>query len=248
MSSSSTSPSSTSTVAVYCASSTGTEPVYVHAATSLGTAIAKAGRPLVYGGGSKGLMGTVSGAVLDGKGKVTGIVPYAMVAGGGEGEKASTGVSVQLNEKGREAVETIVVGSMHERKVEMAQRAEVFFGLPGGFGTFEEVMEVSTWTQLGIHRKPVILLNVLGYYDPLRQLVKNGIAAGFIQPFNESIILYVDGPSDRSAHVTFDWGSAALEMIDKWYTLHTARPLYNWVAMKEDGTPKKAEGDVMALT
>ncbi|KAL1744181.1 hypothetical protein HDZ31DRAFT_39246 [Schizophyllum fasciatum] len=246
--SSSPSPSKTAAVAVYCASSTGTEPAYVHAATSLGAAIAKAGRPLVYGGGSKGLMGTVSGAVLEGKGRVTGVVPYAMVAGGGEGEKTDTSASVQLNEKGREAVETIVVNSMHERKVEMARRAEAFFGLPGGFGTFEEVMEVSTWTQIGIHRKPVILLNVLGYYDPLRQLVKNGIAAGFIQPYNESIVLYLDGPADRSAHGTFDWGSAALEMINKWYTVHTARPLYNWVTREDDGTPKKATGDIMALT
>ncbi|KAL1681189.1 hypothetical protein EV122DRAFT_195899, partial [Schizophyllum commune] len=178
----------TAAVAVYCASSSGTEPAYIHAAESLGAAIAVAGRPLVYGGGSKGLMGTVSGAVLSGKGKVTGVVPYAMVAAGGEGEKSASKYTVELNEKGREEVETIVVNSMHDRKVEMARRAEVFFGLPGGFGTFEEVMEVSTWTQLGIHRKPVILLNVLGYYDPLRQMIKNGISAGFIQPYNESII------------------------------------------------------------
>ncbi|KAL1705883.1 hypothetical protein EV121DRAFT_187334, partial [Schizophyllum commune] len=178
----------TAAVAVYCASSSGTEPAYIHAAESLGAAIAAAGRPLVYGGGSKGLMGTVSGAVLSGKGKVTGVVPYAMVAAGGEGEKSASKYTVELNEKGREEVETIVVNSMHDRKVEMARRAEVFFGLPGGFGTFEEVMEVSTWTQLGIHRKPVILLNVLGYYDPLRQMIKNGIEAGFIQPYNESII------------------------------------------------------------
>ncbi|KAI5899268.1 uncharacterized protein SCHCODRAFT_02604665 [Schizophyllum commune H4-8] len=240
-------PSKTAAVAVYCASSTGNEPAYVKAADSLGTAIAKAGRPLVYGGGSKGLMGTVSGAVLNGKGKVTGVVPYAMVAQGGEGEKSESKVTVELNEKGREAVETIVVNSMHDRKVEMARRAEVFFGLPGGFGTFEEVMEVSTWTQLGIHRKPVILLNVLGYYDPLRQMIKNGISAGFIQPYNESIILFVDGPTDRSAHAAYDWGKAALDAIDEWYTTHTARPLFNWVT-KEDGKTVKTMSDAMAFT
>ena len=120
-------PSKTAAVAVYCASSTGNEPAYVKAAhckftlaffnlnivfttsyrAALGTAIAQAGRPLVYGGGSKGLMGTVSGAVLNGQGKVTGVVPYAMVAQGGEGEKSESKVTIELNEKGREAVETV---------------------------------------------------------------------------------------------------------------------------------------------
>jgi predicted Rossmann-fold nucleotide-binding protein len=127
---------------------------------AVGHAIAAANRPLVYGGGSKGLMGAVSGAALERGGKVTGVVPYAMVAAGGEQEKGEAVVTVELNEAGREKVclflitprlscysplsiceiEHIVVDSMHERKVEMAKRVAAFFGLPGGFGTFEEVI------------------------------------------------------------------------------------------------------------
>ncbi|TFY74406.1 hypothetical protein EWM64_g9606, partial [Hericium alpestre] len=103
---------------------------------------------------------------------------------------------VLLNELGREKAETILVSSMHERKVEMASRAGGFVGLPGGFGTFEEILEVITWTQIGIHDKPVVLLNVLGFYEPLRGLIKNAL--------------------HHAEHATYDWGKAALEAIDGW--------------------------------
>lgn len=228
---------STGPVAVYCASSNGVEAAYVNAAASIGKAIAPRG--LVYGGGSSGLMGVVSLATLEAGGKVVGIVPAAMLAGkrgwpaGGEGSKVDVetapttkeelgvvkqhGEPVLLAEKGREKTETVVVSSMHERKVAMAERATGgFIGLPGGFGTFEEVLEVVTWSQLAIHNKPVVLINVLGYWDPLRALVKQGIASGFIHPQNEGLITWIDGPADRAAHADYDWGAEVVRVLDAW--------------------------------
>jgi predicted Rossmann-fold nucleotide-binding protein len=123
---------------------------------------------------------------------------------------------------------------MHERKVEMARRSCGFIGLPGGFGTFEEVFEVTTWTQIGIHSKrmhlvllqrsytvltlttAVVLANVLGFFDPIRALIQNSIKEGFIRPVGSDLIKFVDGPSDHSLHESFDWGKSLLEEIDSW--------------------------------
>ncbi|THH16940.1 hypothetical protein EW146_g3775 [Bondarzewia mesenterica] len=212
------------TVAVYCASSTGKHPAYRSAAVSLGHALAAAKRALVYGGGLSGIMGIVSGAVLEGGGDVTGVIPFAMAAGGGEREKSEEPtLHVKLNEKGREK---IVVQSMHERKVEMAKRAGGFIGLPGGFGTFEEILEVTTWSQLGIHSKPVVLVNVLGFFEPLRAMIQRAVSDGFIQQHNEHLIVFVDGPADQAEHETFDWGSAALTALDGW--CRGAPALFDW--------------------
>ncbi|KAF7294690.1 hypothetical protein MIND_01006100 [Mycena indigotica] len=216
-------------IAVYCGSSMGTHRAFSAAAISVGHAIAAQNRQLVYGGGNQGLMGVVSGAVIQCGGKVTGVVPYAMV--GGESEKAP-GVSVDLNEVGRERIEHVVVNSMHERKVEMAQRVGGFIGLPGGFGTYEEVLEVTTWTQLGIHNKPVVLVNALGFYEPLRQLVDNGIKFGFIKPNSRDLIIFVDGPSSYDDHETFDWGTAALAALNTWKR-DAEDALFKWTETKE---------------
>ncbi|KAJ6546963.1 hypothetical protein B0H19DRAFT_1163219 [Mycena capillaripes] len=230
--------SSSTAVAVYCGSSPGTEKAFNSAALSLGHALADAGRPLVYGGGSKGLMGVVSGAVLERGGKVTGIVPSAMVAAGGEGSKVDAeSVDVHINEAGREEIEHIVVDSMHERKVEMARRVSGFFGLPGGFGTFEEVLEVITWTQLGIHNKPVIVLNVCSFFEPLRQLVNNGVAYGFIKPVSKNLVVFVDGPSEHTEHESFNWGEAAVKALEGW-KWDAKDSLYQWTASK-DGRPRE---------
>jgi len=223
--------SSSTAVAVYCGSSLGTEKAFSSAAISLGHAIADARRPLVYGGGSKGIMGVVSGAVLERGGEVTGVVPYAMVAAGGELDKGEASLAVDLEEAGREKIENIVVDSMHERKVEMAERVAGFFGLPGGFGTFEEVLEVTTWTQLGIHNKPVVLLNVLSFFEPLRQLINNGITYGFIKPASKDLIIFVDGPSSHAEHETFNWGEAALQVLDGWQR-DAYSGLFDWTARK----------------
>ncbi|KAK7035781.1 hypothetical protein R3P38DRAFT_605976 [Favolaschia claudopus] len=221
-------------VAVYCGSLTGTEKAFTSAAISLGHALADANRPLVYGGGSKGIMGAVSSAVLERNGQVTGIVPSAMVAAGGEGGSRD----VRIDEPGREKIENIVVESMHERKVQMARRVGAFIGLPGGFGTFEEVLEVTTWTQLGIHNKPVILLDVCSFFEPLRQQINNGIKYGFIKSASKDIVVFVDGPDSHAEHETFNWGEAALKAIEGW-THDPQHGLYNWSADAE-GKPNDA--------
>ncbi|GBE84564.1 LOG family protein [Sparassis crispa] len=209
----------TAAVAVYCGSSLGKQPAFRHAASSLGHALATSGHSLVYGGGYKGIMGIVSGAVLEKGGRVTGVVPYAMVAAGGEGgkvEEADHGSKVILNEAGREQTEVILVSSMHDRKMLMAKRAGGFVGLPGGFGTFEEVLEAITWSQLGIQNKPVVLLNVRGFFSPLRDLISNGVEEKFIAAQNQGLAIFVDGPEDFSEHDSYDWGSAAVEALHQW--------------------------------
>ncbi|KAG2348441.1 hypothetical protein BDR05DRAFT_986984 [Suillus weaverae] len=214
-------PSNSSAVAVYCAASLGKQNAFQLAALSLGHALVEAKRPLVYGGGNMGLMGIVSGAVADEGGQVTGIVPYAIHAAGGEKDKGNGVAKTEcvaevLDEDRRGHIETVVVDSMHERKIEMAKRVGAFVGLPGGYGTFEEILEVITWNQLNIHNKPVVLLNVLSYYNPLRELIRNGVREGFIQPHNEKLCVFVDGPTDHKDHESFNWGQAAMDAVAAW--------------------------------
>jgi len=122
---------------------------------------------------------------------------------------------------------------MHERKLEMTTRASGFVGLPGGFGTYEEVLEAICWTQIGIHTKPVILLNVLKFYDPLRFLIQSGIKEGFIHPQNENLAVFVDGPSDINEHDTFDWGQAAIDALDGWDASRVQSLPINWQMKQE---------------
>ncbi|KAI9454294.1 hypothetical protein BJY52DRAFT_1122850 [Lactarius psammicola] len=213
-------------VAVYCGSSPGTEAAFHHAAVSLGRALAMLGRPLVYGGGELGIMGIISGTVLNYGGHVTAVVPSAMLRGGGEGDE-DTGGHIDLAEDGHEKVQlsAIVVDSMHERKVEMVRRSCGFVGLPGGYGTFEEILEAITWTQLGIHAKPVVIMNVLGYYNPLRALIKGAVASGFIKPINERLVVFIDCPPGIDP-TSFDWGTAAIAALDAWSPPGPGR--FNW--------------------
>ncbi|KAF7359642.1 hypothetical protein MVEN_00688300 [Mycena venus] len=219
-------------VAVYCASTLGKQPAYRSAAVSLGTAIAKAKRSLVYGGGTKGIMGVVASAVLEGGGSVTGIVPFAISIAGGEGTGSAPGVEDALQQSASR-VETIVVNSMNDRKTQMAKRVDGFFGLPGGFGTLDEILEVITWTQIGFHTKPIILLNVLSYFEPLRQLIRNGIEEGFIPADNESFVIFINGPEAHIEHETFDWGNAGLSALASWDSA-TAKPLFVWKEMETE--------------
>ncbi|EIN08031.1 hypothetical protein PUNSTDRAFT_70434 [Punctularia strigosozonata HHB-11173 SS5] len=221
-----------SAIAVYCGASYGTQKAFELAAVSLGRALAKAGRGLVYGGGNGGIMGIVSSTVRDEGGDVLGVIPYAMVASGGEGEQRSALRSASKG--GKDEVKQIAVRSMHERKTIMADRSCGFIGLPGGYGTYEEVLEVTTWTQLGIHNKPVVVVNVLGFYDPLRDLIRNGVRNGFIRAHNEALVVFVDGPplsspnsptaEDVAAHELFDWGTAAVAAIERWTP--SGKPVY----------------------
>ena len=152
-------------VCVFCGSSEGRDPRYREAAEPVGRSLARRGLGLVYGGGGIGLMRVVADAVLDHGGSVIGVIPHGLAAR----EVAHRGVS-----------EMRVVPSMHARKALMAELADAFLTLPGGFGTFEELFESVTWAQLGIHRKPLGLLNVAGYFDPLVQLVEHAVAEGFV--------------------------------------------------------------------
>jgi len=117
---------------------------------------------------------------------------------------------------------------MHDRKIEMTKRAGGFVGLPGGFGTYEEVLEVICWTQIGLHTKPMVLLNVLNFYDPLRSLIRSGIKEGFIQPHNENLVIFVDGPPDMREHDAFDWGKAAIDALDSWDGGSVQRLPFDW--------------------
>ena len=139
-------------IAVYCGSSAGTNPSYVAQAQTLAAALVEHDLTLVYGGGRVGLMGTIADAVLALGGRVVGVIPDFLDAR-------------ELSHKG--CTELHVVKTMHERKLLMAERADGFIAMPGGYGTLEELFEVLTWGQLGLHQKPVALLNVDGYYDHL---------------------------------------------------------------------------------
>ena len=158
---------------VFCGSSAGTNPVYLAAATELGTALAQAGIELVYGGGHVGLMGAVADAVLAAGGTAIGVIPKALAAR----EVAHTGLT-KLH----------VVESMHDRKALMAELSDGFVALPGGFGTFEEFCEAVTWVQLAIHLKPCHLLDVNGYYEPLIALFDRAVDEGFVNVRNRLII------------------------------------------------------------
>lgn len=153
-------------VCVYCGSGFGGDPAFADAAQRLGTALARQRINLVYGGGNVGLMGTVASATLEAGGYVTGIIPDFL----------------KSRERMLDAVqETIVVSDMHTRKRLMFDRADAFVALPGGIGTLEELVEQLTWAQLGQHRKPILLLSVNGFWDPLITLIDHMRAHGFIR-------------------------------------------------------------------
>jgi uncharacterized protein (TIGR00730 family) len=161
-------------ICVFCGSSVGTPPAYAAAARELGRALAQRGLGIVFGGGKVGLMGVLADAALEVGGEVFGVIPQALVA----------------REIGHNGLTKLhVVRSMHERKTLMADLADAFIALPGGYGTFEEFFEAVTWTQLGIHRKPCGLLNVEGYYDALLALLDRAVADGFIRAANRSLVL-----------------------------------------------------------
>ncbi len=150
---------------VYCGSSPGTDPAFVEAARAFGKILAESDIRLVYGGGSTGLMGALAGAVLESGGHVTGIIPEFLT---------------NRERPRRLAQELIVTHDMHERKRKMFERADGFVALPGGIGTLEELVEQLTWAQLGRHKKPVLVANVNGYWDPLLSLIAHMRAQDFL--------------------------------------------------------------------
>ena len=152
-------------VCVFCGASSGHDPAYALAARRFGEVLAQRGIELVWGAGNVGLMGVLADAVLSHGGRAVGVIPDFMV----ERELVHTAAS-----------EILIVDSMHARKAAMAERADAFVALPGGFGTLDELFEILTWAQLHIHSKPIGLLNVQGFFDPLLAMVRHMSREGFI--------------------------------------------------------------------
>jgi hypothetical protein len=167
-------------ICVFCGSLSGAREVYGEQARALGRGMAERGIGLVYGGGGVGMMGAVADAVIEARGEVIGVIPYALAS----------------KERARRDIDMRVVNTMHERKAMMAELSDAFIAMPGGFGTFEELMETITWGQLGIHQKPVGLLNIAGYYDPLLTMIDRGVEEGFIIPRYQSLFVASSGVDD----------------------------------------------------
>ncbi len=163
----------TKTICVYCGANAGVTPGYAEAARALGRALVDQNMALVYGGGNVGLMGTIADEVLRVGGEVTGVIPTALV----EREVGHTGLTRQF-----------IVKDMHERKAMMASLSDGFIAMPGGMGTLEELFEMLTWSQLGIHAKPIGLLNVDGFYDGLISFISHASAQGFIRPQHAAML------------------------------------------------------------
>lgn len=160
-------------VTVYCGSASGNDPAYLAEARALGVAIAAAGLGLVYGGATVGLMGAVADAALAGGAEVIGVLPNVLA-----GKEIAHASLTRLE----------LVSTMHERKARMAELADAFLILPGGYGTLEELLEVVTWAQLGLHAKPCILINTVGYWDGLLAFLDTAAAAGFLKPKNRELM------------------------------------------------------------
>jgi uncharacterized protein (TIGR00730 family) len=168
-------------VCVYCGSRAGTREAYANAARELGTLLGERGIGVVYGGGQVGLMGILADAALAAGGEVIGVIPHALAAR----EVDHPGVTILHK-----------VETMHERKAMMADLADAFITMPGGIGTLEELTEIWSWAYLGIHHKPVGLLNVDGYYDPLLAFMDGALQAGFVQPVHRDLLQVAASPPE----------------------------------------------------
>ena len=167
------------TVCVFCAANPGAHPVYAERAAAMGRWVAQSGRRIVYGGGRTGLMGALADAALEAGGEVIGIMPRHLV----DREVAHTGLT-----------ELRVVASMHERKAMIAELSDGFLAMPGGLGTLEELFEIWTWGQLGLHRKPYGLFQVEEFYTPLLTFLDHAVVTGFIRAENRALLVVDDDP------------------------------------------------------
>ena len=169
------------TVCVYCGSGPGTDRAYMEAARAFGEVLAREGVGLVYGGGSRGLMGAVANSVLDHGGRVTGVIPEFLQ---------------DREHTLKRAQEVIITPDMHVRKQTMFDKADAFVALPGGIGTLEELVEQLTWAQLGRHKKPILILNIEGFWDPFCALLDHMRALDFIRLELGVTLLVADKPED----------------------------------------------------
>ncbi|HEY3741386.1 MAG TPA: TIGR00730 family Rossman fold protein [Bryobacteraceae bacterium] len=190
---------------VFCGSNSGAARDYSLAAADLGHLIGTRGLGLVYGGSNVGLMGILADAALEAGASVTGVIPRALV----EKEVAHRGLT-----------ELRIVETMHERKALMADLADAFIAMPGGYGTFDELCEILTWAQLGIHAKPVGLLNTRGYWDPFLRFLDHSVASGFLKPGHRGLI---------------EVRSTAAELVDVLFDPYRRRevPQSKWASQEE---------------
>jgi uncharacterized protein (TIGR00730 family) len=186
-------------IAVFCGSSLGSDPAYAKAAENLGQFLAHKKIGLIYGGGNIGLMGKVATATLNAGGQVTGVIPKFLM------EKEIGNI---------ELPDLRIVNSMHERKALMADLADGFIALPGGFGTLEEFCEILTWGQLGLHAKPLGLLNVAGFYDDFLAFIDNAVARQLIKTKHRELLLTHDEPREL-IHLMRAWQPT---LTPKWIT------------------------------
>lgn len=189
-------------ICVFCGSSSGKQEVYAEQARALGQTMAANGIGLVYGAGGIGLMGTVADSIIEANGEVIGIIPFALAT----------------KERAHPKADMRVVNTMHERKAMMADLSDAFIAMPGGFGTFEELLEIITWGQLGIHQKPIGLLNTAGYYDPLLAMIDRAIEEGFILPRYRNLIVVA---------------SNAEALLEKLFSYQPLEGIVKWIEMSE---------------
>ncbi len=188
---------------MFCASSAGRHPEYASAARSLGRFFAQNGIALIYGGGRTGLMGVLAEAVLAGGGQVIGVMPQSLV----EKEVAHLGLT-----------ELRIVTSMHERKAMMAELADAFIVLPGGYGTFDEFCEILTWSQLMLHAKPCGLWNVSGYWQHLIAMFDHAVAEGFLRPEHRALPVFADTLESLLAEMAAQRPRLGVrDPLDKWW-------------------------------
>jgi hypothetical protein len=174
-------------ICVFCGANTGSNPLYAQVATEVGRYMAEQHYTLVYGAGNVGLMGVIADAVMAHGGQTTGVIPEFLQ----KWEVAHDNLD-----------ELIITQTMHERKAIMAERADAFVALPGGYGTLDELFEILTWRQLHLHQKPIGLLNVKGYFDPLLQMVDRMKEEGFLQAENHQLILSANTVGDLFAQLS----------------------------------------------
>lgn len=188
---------------VYCGSRPGALDSYADAARAVGAWIGSHGGQLVYGGGSGGLMGLVAQATAAAGGRVVGVIPQSLV----DREFANHACD-----------ELHIVQTMHERKALMAELSDAFIALPGGFGTFDELFEIITWGQLGIHQKPIGLLNIDGYFDPLLAMIDRAVTDGFVQPQYRGLFVISDSIS---------------ELLTQIHDYQPLKSIVQWIEMSE---------------
>jgi uncharacterized protein (TIGR00730 family) len=191
-----------SSVCVFCGSNGGADPAYLAAAESVGAGLAQRGIRVVYGGGRVGLMGALADSARAAGGEVVGVMPQALV----DREIGHTGID-----------DLRVVATMHERKALMVELADAFVALPGGIGTLEELFEVYTWAQLGIHAKPLALLDVAGYYEPLAAFLDHAVEQQFLRADMRAVLAVADSLE------------AVLDAFDRWRTPAT----HKWIDLDE---------------